>query len=320
MTNIVIEDRIKDFPMTYKFWTGLAEKFNKTLNESPDIMSLPWNDEMIVENYEELMYIIPFACIFDLANVKKKIESSASLKVISDNWYISINDIETSIEKLAEKYKLPKEVIDFMLYITTVYIDMKVIWLILNIYKDLNPEIGKEFSFRIYFRNFKKRLRETAKNSERNMKFSLNLLKSVTEQSDYNRKHPAHRNGVNKFKENLNDQSLNADRLIDTIFFMNEKALQITMGEKKAQSFTRSTLFSQDCHEIIRMIPIDFIFENHSKREVYRDFYDYLLTFMKKEKGLVNEDEYNDDPDSTYDTYKDYSENKVKIIFGLTKS
>jgi mRNA-degrading endonuclease YafQ of YafQ-DinJ toxin-antitoxin module len=313
-----IANRIKEFPLTYELWKDWAETYDGTFKKFPEIMILDWNDEMIIEHFVELVEIIPFACIFSIDDVLKKIKSSKSFKEVSKKWLVSLEDIESSIDNLVEKYELPSEFKDLMLSNTTNYIDAKVKLLILGIYAHRDPEINKGFSFQIFFENYKKRSRETAKNLIENKVLALSLKRSINKQLKYFREHPSKRNEINRFRENLSGQKLNAQRYVDATFWAIENMSQIVMGKDKAKSFIRSTLITQDCREIIRQIPINAI-TNYPKREIYRDFFDYLITFMKEEEGLMYEDEYNIKPLRGYDNYKDYKENKVKIIFGLTK-
>jgi hypothetical protein len=190
---ITISTRLNIYPETYKSWTNLANIFNDTIKEFPELMKLDWNNEVIIRFYHELNEIIPFACLFSLSTIKEKIASSESLMEISKKWFISIENIENSIDNLVFKY--PELNKDDLLFNTTNYITAKISWRIFMMQIGLNPEIPKDFSFKRYFENYRKRIRETPKNKIKAIGTVSRIGNSMVEQVKYNKQNPQNKNG-----------------------------------------------------------------------------------------------------------------------------
>lgn len=307
------------YPGTFEYWKFLSLNYDKVLKRNPEIMSLDWNDEVIIKYYFTLIEIIPFGCIFSVSAVQAKIESSKWLNEINEKWMFSLEKIEESADKLVNKHQ--EFIGDNLLFSSISYTNLKITVLLKDIHAGLVSGKSTRFNSKIFLENSRKRRKETPKEILEKYNIVLGINKSMYLQTSFDIQNFFTENGV--CSENIENQKSLSNRVVDVVTSGMERELNSIFDEKKTKSLMRSIFVSQDGREIIRLIPI-MTLTKYPKREVYRDFFNYLITFMKETEGLLNEDEYEDyekdvNAQFSYDNYKDYKENKVKIIFGLTK-
>ncbi len=98
---------------------------------------------------------------------------------------------------------------------------------------------------------------------------------------------------------------------------------QKLFGDEKGVRKLFSLLPGGKQREILRQIPLHLL-ANYNQRELFRDLFNFLRVFAIDE-NLLSEEDYQEnvglsknEEEFPYRSYKDYMENKAKIIFGLT--
>ena len=307
------------YPLTHQYLSKWMADTERALFQEADFLNEEWSDIGILEeNMAELLEVFPFYCQFPPSYFFEKATNSKLFKTLK-GWIIPFEELENSVDVLVQKY--PELNKDQLLLITSLYLNLKCTSEVFQIICFYHPEI--KFDIKNYYENLKRRLKETPNNIEKSTAqiadFTIGMIGEV-----FSRENPSiPKDRLYTLENPLDSQKTSAKSITDNFFMSFLLVFQRLLGNEEGARMLFSYLPGGKQREILRMIPLHQL-KKYNQRELYRDLFVYLSVFAKDEK-LYDARGYEqafesagDKVEFPYISYKDYMENKAKIIFGLT--